>query len=109
MTSDINDDMSSFVLPNLKDISQFDIAVNKSGQVYLFYTKQLSAEPEYAEFDAEMNTLSFLDEMGRVQDSGLEIQNSAKSHLQKADFITLVQVSDEFKIQKARNIQLISR
>lgn len=109
MTTDSTDDMLSPILPDLKEISKFDIAVDKTGKVYLFYTDELSAVPEYAEYDSEMNSLSFMDDQGRVQNSGLTIKDAAKPHLQRADSIILVKVNDDFSINKARNIQMIGR
>ncbi len=109
MSIESSSDMSSPVLPDLKEISKFDIAVDKSGKVYLFYTNELSAVPEYAEYDSEMNSLSFMDDQGRVQNSGLTIKDVAKPHLQKADSIILVKVNDDFTINGQKNVQLIGR
>ena len=109
MTTEYDEETFSPVLPDLNNVSKFDIAVDKAGQVFLVYTNELSSIPEYVEYDSEMNILSFIDDYGRLQNLGITLKNTSRQHLLNNHSIILVKINDDFTVNSHKTIQLLTR
>ncbi len=101
--------MPSSVAQNLNENSKFDIAVDRQGLVYLFYTNDLAFKPSYVEYDSEMRSLSFVSEQGHIQNCGIKVKNTSQSYLMNIDFIILVKVNEKFSMNGHKKVTLIKR
>jgi hypothetical protein len=85
-----------------------DLIVNKNSQVWLAHDMPFPGILQWAEYDVDMATVTFVTTDGRMQDTGLKVQPVMRRYLRQATVIDAVLVQ-EGKIHDFFRVPLIVR
>lgn len=82
------------ILPDLQRTMETALVMNERGQIWLLHNKQFPAVLNWAEYDAEKKSLTFISHDGRLIDMGVTVQSQFHDSLMKSRNISTMLLHD---------------
>ncbi|MCB9983852.1 MAG: hypothetical protein H6861_09320 [Rhodospirillales bacterium] len=102
-TSDIYDIIDP-ILPELKTVMDFDVAVGQDGPLYVFYSKPLDEPVEWLEYNRENRTLALITVSGRMQTLGLKIPPQIDAAIPQSGSAFMIRVDENGQKRDIRKV-----
>ena len=83
------------VLPTLASQCPCELAVNEQGMAMVIFTKMLPEGIEWAEYDADLATLTFVTWSGQIMGLGMKIHLPFRKYLKMGKEIFMVQMTED--------------